>query len=104
MSSDITVNPINSINRPTQLNKPSYLITYEDGSVKNKVKRFVTTEKPDTGAAFVQMKGFLTDLSEEEIISSYQEVLTTVHKESMIELMIPWQRIFSVRSLVFKAK
>jgi hypothetical protein len=104
MSSDISINPISSINKPNQLGKPSYLVTYEDGATKNKIKRFVTIEKPDMGAACVQMKGFLVDSPEEEIISSYQEILTSAAREHMIEVMIPWQRIFSVRSLVFKAK
>lgn len=105
MSTDIAISPAGLLNRPVQSNKPSYLLTYEDGSgAKNKLKRIITLDKPETNAAYVHLKGVMTDLSEEEIISSYQEVLTSSPKESIIEVMVPWHRIYSVRSLVFKAK
>jgi hypothetical protein len=105
MNTDISINPVALINKPVQFNKPSYLLTYEDGAVaKNKVKRIVTIDKPETNSSYVHLKGVMTELSEEEIISSYQEVLTSAPKELIIEVMVPWHRVFSLRSLVFKAK
>jgi hypothetical protein len=105
MSVDIAVNPVALINRPVQSNKPCYLLTYEDGAVaKNKIKRIITIDKPETNSSYVHLKGVMTELTEEEVISSYQEVLTTAPKELIIELMVPWHRVFSLRSLVFKAK
>ena len=105
MSVDISVNPVALINKPTQSNKPCYLLTYEDGAVaKNKVKRIITIDKPETNASYIHLKGVMTDLPEEEVISSYQEVLTSAPRELIIEVMVPWHRVFSLRSLVFKAK
>ncbi len=107
MSNDISISPISSINRPATFNKPSYLIIFEDyptGKDKNKIKKFITIEQPDTLNAFIKAKGVLSEESEEEITSSYQDLLTGSKKEDILELMVPWNRVFSVKSLVFKAK
>jgi hypothetical protein len=90
-------------NKPQVLNKPSYLVTFE-GNSKGKVKKIITIEKPDVASSHVQVKGIFTELDEEDAQLSYQDILTSAPKETIVELMIPWQRIFQIRSLVFKAK
>lgn len=103
MSSDISLSPVNTPNRQQVSNKPCHLIVFEDVS-KGKVKKFVTLDRPDNHGQFVQAKGILTDLKDDEIQASYQEVLTSASKDSILELMIPTSRVFYIRSLVFKAK
>jgi hypothetical protein len=86
--------------------KPSYLIYIEeDGTGKNKkIKRFITLDRPELLNGFVQVKGFFSELSDDEIINNYPQVLTTAKKELILEVMFPWHKIHSIRSLVFKAK
>ena len=87
--------------------KPSYLIYIDDpdGTGKNrKIKRFITLDRPELLNGFIQVKGFFSELSDDEIINSYQQVLTTTRKELILEVMFPWHKVHSIRSLVFKAK
>jgi hypothetical protein len=83
--------------------KPAHLVTLEDS--KGKVsKRFISIDKPEFLNGFVQVKGVYSDESEEEISKNYSEILSSSPKELIVELMLPWGRISSVRNLVFKAK
>lgn len=102
---DITLNATNLIPKASANNKPSYLVVLEEkDKTKSVIKNFITLERPDTEASYVKMKGFYTESSEEEVINNYQEQLTTVPRESIIEMMVPWMRVHKIRSLVFKAK
>jgi len=106
---DISVNSTNLIPKNNINSKPSYLVVLEEmaevsGKSKMVVKHFITLERPDTEAAYVKMKGFYTESTEEDAINNYQEQLTTVPKEAIIELMVPWGKVHKIRSLVFKAK
>lgn len=84
--------------------KPSYLVTMEDTSGKTKVlKRFITVDKPDLLQGFVQAKGFFSDAEEDEIINNLSGILTSTKKELICEIMFPWHKICSIRSLVFNA-
>lgn len=86
-------------------NKPSYLITLEDNSGKNKsVKFFITLDKPEHNNGFVQVKGVFSEKSEAEITKTFQDILTGAPKDLILEMMFPLQKICSIRSLVFKAK
>jgi len=84
------------------LSKPAYLVTFE-ASGKTKSKFFIAIEKPEFQDAFIQVKGIFSEVSEEEIINSFGEILTQAGKESILEMYFPWHKIVSVRSLVFKA-
>ena len=84
--------------------KPSYLITLEDTSGKNKnQKRFITNDKPDFNSGFVQVKGIFSDLPEDEILKKFSELLTSCPKELILDIMFPVHKICSIRSLVFNA-
>lgn len=77
----------------------------EDTTGKTKViKKFVTFDKPELLQGFVQAKGFFCDSSEEEIIKNYMEILTSTSKDLILEVMLPWNKINCMRSLVFKQK
>ena len=87
--------------------KPSYLITLEQNSGKLKSQKFfITTEKPELLNGFVQVKGVFAENNETEetIIVSFSDILTNAKKELILELMLPWHKIVSIRSLVFRAK
>ena len=85
--------------------KPSYLITLEgiDGKAKS-IKKFITLDKPELLNGFLQAKGFYSELPEDEIIKNYSSILTSTERDLILEMMMPWHKICSVRSLVFKAK
>lgn len=106
MSNDVGVGiTINVPNGSKISPKPNYLIRVQDTIGKAKVVRnFVTLDKPELLVGFVSVKGFFTELSEEEISRKITEVLTTVKKELLIEVMFASHAILSMRSLVFKAK
>jgi hypothetical protein len=84
--------------------KPCYLITLEDSTGKTKVVvRFIAVEQPIHNLGFIQVKGIFTDSSEEEVISGFGVILTSTPRERQVEIMFPWHRVSSIRSLVFNA-
>jgi hypothetical protein len=92
--------PVGSLSK-----KPSYLITLEAGSGKNKsVEKFITIEKPEQLNGFISAKGIYSDLSDDEIVKTYSDLLTNSSKELILEMMFPWHKISSIRSLMFRAK
>ena len=85
--------------------KPAYLITLEDTTGKTKsLKRFITLDKPELLNGFVQVKGLFSEESEDEISKKFNEILTSAAKDLFLEVLFPWHKICSVRSLVFRAK
>lgn len=83
--------------------KPAYLVTLQS-ETKNKYVKFITIDKPDLLNGFIYVKGFYCDLDEDEIVKKYTEMLTAISKDLILEMMLPWHKICSIRSLVFKAK
>lgn len=108
MSNDIAVSVSNRVPSGGQMvSKPSYLITLEQNIGKNKnIKYFITLDKPELLNGFVQTKGIFidNDMSESDVITNFCEVLTSSKKELFLEMLFPWHKICSIRSLVFKAK
>lgn len=108
MSNDIAVSISNRVpNGSFILNKPSYLITLEENSGKTKItKYFITLDKPEFLNGFVQVKGLFAEkeMTEEVVINSFSSILTSVDKGLFLEMLFPWHKICSIRSLVFKAK
>jgi hypothetical protein len=85
--------------------KPPYLILLKSIDEKSKVlEKFISTDKPEILQGFVQVKGFFSMESEDEITKNFGGLLTSAKKELYIEVMFPWHRVGSIRSLVFKAK
>ena len=83
--------------------KPSYLITLEGTGAKPKNLRFITLDKPELLQGFVQVKGVYLDESEDEILNNVSGTLTSIKKELVLEMMFPWHKICSIRSLVYSA-
>jgi hypothetical protein len=87
-----------------QLKKPPYLITLIETSGKTQtVSRFVSLDKPELQNGFIQVRGIFCDKAEDVIVKSFQDILTTEPKESILEMMFPIHRIHSIRSLVYSA-
>lgn len=106
MSTDIAVSTVASLPSVGSLSKkPSYLIILEDFNGKNRItKKFITVDKPEFLQGFIQVKGFFCDLEEEEINKKFLELLTFTSKELIYDILFPWHKICSIRSLVFKQK
>jgi len=101
---DIAIGPVGLPIGAAVSKKPPWLIYFEESNPKKTVKKFITLDKPEPLPGFVQVKGFFTDLPEDEVIKNYSEVLTSVSKDLILEVLIPWHRISYIRSLVFKQK
>jgi hypothetical protein len=104
MSNDLGVGITTNVpNGSRIIPKPSYLLTLKDLN-KAKTKNFITIDKPEILQGFVLVKGFFTDLSDDDISNKITEVLTNIKKELIIEVMFASHIVLSMRSLVFKAK
>lgn len=105
-TSDIAIGPVGIPMGAPLINKPSYLLTLEEGYGKAKhIQYFVTIDKPELQNGFVQVKGmFMEDILEKEIILKYAEILAHSPRTLILEIFFPWHRIHSIRSLIFKAK
>jgi hypothetical protein len=82
--------------------KPCYLVTLE-GAKASKQIRFITIDRPDLLTNFIQVKGVYSELSEEEILSQFADILSSTPKETIVDMMFPSHRVLSIRSLVFNA-
>jgi hypothetical protein len=107
MDKDFTVSTVSGFPSVASVNKkPAYLITLlQDGASnkKNSFQKFIAIDKPDSQNGFIMAKGVFSDLSEEEIIKTFSEVLTSSPKELILDMWLPWHRVVSIRSLVFNA-
>ena len=84
--------------------KPRYLVSLTDNTAKSKsVTYFIALDKPDLLNGFIQMKGVYSDLSEDVISSSFIDIIEGTAKESIMDIMFPWHRVHSIKSLVFNA-
>jgi hypothetical protein len=84
--------------------KPRYLIILEDAAGKSKsVTHFIAIDKPDLLNGFIQVKGFYSDLNEDTIGKTFADVVENAPKDSIVDIMFPWHRVHSIKSLVFNA-
>ena len=66
-------------------------------------QKFITIDKPDSQNGFITAKGFFTECTEDEIIKTFLELLTSTPKELILDMWFPWHRVVSIRSLIFNA-
>lgn len=104
MSNDIAISVSGLPNMAVVSKKPPYLIILEDNTKNKIIRKFITLDKPELLQGFVQVKGFFSDASEDEIIKNFSDLLTSVSKDLVLEVLIPWHKISYMRSLVFKQK
>jgi hypothetical protein len=97
-------------------NKPRYLIQMNPGTfLKSKPwVYFIALDKPAFEAQFISVKGFYVDVPElskdktekeveNDIISSFTDLVAETPKELIQDLLIPTHRVHVIRSLVFNA-
>jgi hypothetical protein len=86
--------------------KPAYLVILEEpaaGKSKASLRYFISLDKPDLLNGFIQMKGVYCDDSEDHITKNFSDIISSTPKESIMDIMFPWHKIHSIRSLVFNA-
>lgn len=84
--------------------KPCYLIVLEDTVGKAKVATcFIAMDKPDLLTNFIQVKGIFSDATEDTITKKFNDILAGTPRESIVDMMFPTHRVFSIKSLVFNA-
>ena len=104
---DIAVGAVNTYGSVKLAVKPAWLIYLEDSVVGKKTSKnfFISLDKPDLSfQGMVHVRGIFSKNSEDEILSSYQELLTAAEKELYCEVLIPHHRVTHMRSLVFRQK
>lgn len=90
---------------PPQKLVPSYLVkVHQPSGNKGSPRLFISLDKPGENGNFIHVKGFFTDLSEPVIVSAYQKLIAETDKKTMVEMYFPWNSIYSIQSLVYKAK
>ena len=82
--------------------KPCYLVTLTNPAGKKPI-HFIAIDKPDLLNGFIQAKGIFSEVSEEELVKSFTEIVTSAPLESRLDMMFPWHRVQCIRSLVFNA-
>jgi hypothetical protein len=80
--------------------KPAHLVYVIHNK---KIRYLLTLDKPTMEVPYLLAKGYFIEKTEEEIHASFNEILATEKKESMIEIYLPWHRVFQVKSLIFKS-
>lgn len=107
MSHDIAISAnMSPQSGPPTLKKPPYLILLHGVQISAKIaptERFISFDKPQSENGFVQVKGFFATESEEEIVKSFNDIITTASKELIVEMMFPLHRVISIRNLIFNA-
>jgi len=93
---------------PATYKNPPHVIflSQVEGSTKSsasKNTKFICTGKIEFINGFVQCKGFYVDQAEDKIISDFDDLISTVDKEKIVEIYFPNHRIISIRSLIYKA-
>lgn len=84
--------------------KPPYLVTLLTSGMKAPGKElFISLDKPESINGFIQVKGFFCVKTEDEIVKSFNEIISNNSRENIVEMMFPLHRVFHIRSLVFNA-
>jgi hypothetical protein len=80
---------------------PCYLVSIESGK---KDMQFIATKFDDNFMHCAKFVGFYTTATTDSITTKYEELIKTAETNNFIEVLIPWNRIISIRSLIYKHK
>ena len=115
---NIIINTVNNINQHKFIKLvPIYLVSFEN-PILNKEVEFVVTKLDDTNQYCIKIVGINKEFlfknkslkKEKEKLKlnnselDYKEMLKSVDKELYEEIMVPWQRVISIKNLMFKSK
>lgn len=99
--SDVTIQPASIPNYAMGKILPVYLVLLERGK---KEICFLATKYDDNYVHCGKFVGFYFEGSPEEASERYDEIVRNTDPKSFVEIMFPWNKIQSIRSLVYKHK
>src|SRR5882762_1923730 len=105
MPSDLTIQPaaISSDFRVAAKIIPTYLVTLENTAKKGEI-HFLATKFDEHSNNCAKFVGFYSIEPSDKIISEYKELIKNTDKTNFVEVLVPWNRIVNIRSLVFQHK
>jgi len=80
---------------------PTYLVIIEKGK---KESCFIATKFDDSYVHCGKFVGFFFEGTPEDAGERYEELIKTMDAKCFVEIMFPWNKIQSIRSLVYKHK
>lgn len=84
--------------------QPTYLVAMEKGATGKTIKQFIAT-KMDVGTGnFAKFIGFYVDANEDDIATNYQELVAKADAEAFVEILVPYSRVATIRSLSYRHK
>lgn len=101
---DIAIGPVGVPNVAALTKKPPHLVLLIDGK---KVQNFLSMDKPEAVAGFIQVKGFFVEPTweaSEDSSDKYIALIGSTSKDKYVEMYFPLHRVHSVKNLMFKAK
>lgn len=103
MPSDAVISPVSITSEFKVATKiiPTYLVHLE---MEKKVNRFIATKFDEHSSNCAKFIGFYCDSPSELIISEYKELIKNTDRTKFVEILVPWNRIVNITSLVFQLK
>ena len=99
--SDIAVSPTGNIEMKMNVRLIPYYHIIIEGSKKD--KNFIAV-KYDLADTYVKLIGFYTEANQEKIKTDYEQMIKETDVSSIIETIIPLNKINSITSLVYRHK
>lgn len=82
---------------------PTFLVSFEKVK-KGEPEYFIATKYDDSFAHCAKFIGFFYSGFIDTIISNYGEIIDSMSATNFVEILFPWNRISSIRSLVYRHK
>jgi hypothetical protein len=82
---------------------PAYLVSLE-GPKKGTEQYFIATKYDDAFVHCAKFVGFYHGGPMEDIVSRHSEIIEATPVTNFVEIMFPWNRVLSIRSLVYRHK
>lgn len=98
---DVGVKPVGLVENRAVKNMIAYLVSLEDGKKEN---YFISTRLDDLSAQYIKLIGFYYEGKLENLYANYDEIIKATDKSFFVEMMFPWQRVKSIRSLIYRQK
>jgi hypothetical protein len=108
MSNDLSIATTYNVPQAgAQPTKPPHLVVLNGkvGVAKNSHNEcFLAIEAPEMQTAYVKARGYFMDATPEDISKGWRDMLTSIDKDRIEELYIPWSDVKRVKNLTYKAK
>lgn len=107
MPTDISITPTNITSefRVATRIAPTYLVSLESEALRRGAKEnFVAVKFDDTSTCYAKFVGFYSNETSDKITAEYKTLVENTDKTNFVEVMIPWDRVINIKSLVFQYK